>query len=130
MGQFAVRPVSEMASLHDGAVRLVGAELDLKSFGIQLLDFPPGFAGYPEHDHGDDGMEEVYVVLDGSAEFEIDGELVPLDSTRILRVSPPARRRLRPGPDGVRILAIGSTIGRPYERPGTFTVDAPPAAHA
>lgn len=91
---------------------------------MQLLDLPAGFSDYPEHDHSADGMEEVYVVLDGAAVFEIDGERVPLDRDRMLRVTPDARRKLHPGPEGVRILAIGSTLSRPYERPDAFRLKA------
>lgn len=124
MPTFAVKAIDEMAALHHGAVKLAADELDVRSFGMQLLDFPPGFRDYPEHDHAEDQMEEVYVVLDGSAEFEIDGQRVPVDERRMLRVAPEARRKLLPGPAGVRILAIGSTLGRAYERPESFRVTA------
>lgn len=124
MAGFAVKPIDEMAALHHGAVKLAAAELDVQSFGMQVLDFPPGFGDYPEHDHAADHMEEVYVVLDGAAEFEIDGERVPVEAGRMLRVAPEARRRLVAGEDGVRILAIGSTVGRPYERPDSFQLSA------
>jgi mannose-6-phosphate isomerase-like protein (cupin superfamily) len=72
---------------------------------------------YPEHDHSENGQEEVYVVLDGSAEFEIDGQRVSLDRERMLWVGAGTRRRLEPGPQGVRILVIGSAPGKRYERP-------------
>ena len=117
MSGFAVRQIDEMATVNDGIVKLAGAELGVESFGIQVFDFPGGFEDYPEHDHAEEGMEEVYLVLSGSAAFEIDGELVPLDRGRILRVEPGSRRKLLPGPEGVRILAIGSTPGETYERP-------------
>ena len=117
MSGFAVRQIDEMATVNDGIVKLAGAELGVESFGIQVFDFPGGFEDYPEHDHAEEGMEEVYIVLSGSAAFEIDGELVPLDRGRILRVEPGSRRKLLPGPEGVRILAIGSTPGASYKRP-------------
>ena len=47
----------------------------------------------------------------------IDGEPVSLDPDRMLRVAPESRRRLEPGPEGVRILVVGSTPGGTYERP-------------
>jgi mannose-6-phosphate isomerase-like protein (cupin superfamily) len=117
MAEFTLREIGEMESINTGIVKLAGAELGVRSFGIQVFDFPAGFSEYPEHDHGSDGQEEVYVVLSGSAEFAIDGERVPLDRNRMLRIGPGARRKLTPGPDGVRILAIGSAPGQPYERP-------------
>src|ERR1700716_543405 len=43
-------------------------------------------------DHSKNGQEEVYLVLDGSADFEIDGQQVSLDRQRMLRVGASARR--------------------------------------
>jgi mannose-6-phosphate isomerase-like protein (cupin superfamily) len=114
---FTLKPIDEMATANEGIVRLAGAELGVESFGIQVFDFPPEFPDYPEHDHAEEGMEEIYVVLEGSADFEIDGNRVSLDRKRMLRIAPQSRRKLLPGPDGVRILAIGAVPGKPYERP-------------
>jgi uncharacterized cupin superfamily protein len=124
MSGFTVKPIDEMEALHHGSVKLAGAELGVESFGMQVLDFPPGFSDYPEHDHSEDGQEEVYVVLRGSAECEVAGERVRLDPGRIICIDPESRRRLEPGPEGVRILAIGSTRGKPYQRPEDFQLAA------
>jgi hypothetical protein len=74
MSRYTVKAIDDLAGIHDGLVKLAGAELGVQSFGLQVLDFPAGFAHYPEHDHSEDGQEEVYVVLQGSAEFTVDGE--------------------------------------------------------
>ncbi len=124
MRRYTVKQIDELQSIHDGAVKLAGAELGVQSFGLQVLDFPAGFAHYPEHDHSEDGQEEVYVVLRGSAEFTVDGESVPLNAGGMLRVPADSRRGLDPGPDGVRILAIGCTPGSAYERPEDFRLAA------
>jgi uncharacterized cupin superfamily protein len=117
MTGFMIKPISEMETINHGITKLAGAELGVESFGIQVFDFPPGFSDYPEHNHSQDGQEEVYVVLCGSAEFEIAGERVPIDAGRMLWIAAGSKRRLEPGPDGVRVLAIGSTPHKPYERP-------------
>ena len=117
MDGFTVKTIDEMEAVNDGIVKLAGAELGVESFGIQVFDFPAGFSDYPEHDHTRDGQEEVYVVLGGSVEFEIGDERVPLDRERMLWVGAGTKRKLTPGPDGVRILVIGSTPGKPYDRP-------------
>lgn len=49
MDAFRVERIDELASIHGGAVKLAGDELGLQSFGLQVLDFPAGFAEYPEH---------------------------------------------------------------------------------
>jgi uncharacterized cupin superfamily protein len=125
MKGYTLRAIDEMQSLHHGAVKLAGAELGVQTFGVQVLDLPSGFSDYPAHDHADDGQEEVYVVLRGQAEFEIDGERIAVDAGRMLRVEPASRRRVRPGRDGVRILAIGRPPGAAYERPEPFRLAVP-----
>jgi mannose-6-phosphate isomerase-like protein (cupin superfamily) len=124
MSRYTVKTIDELEAIHHGAVKLAGAELGVQSFGLQVLDFPPEFSDYPEHDHADDGQEEVYVVLHGSVEFEIDGERTPVRAGQIAYICPDATRKLWPGPDGARIVAIGCAADRPYERPDHFRIGA------
>ena len=119
---YTVKTIDELESIHHGAVKLAGAELGIQSFGMQVLDFPAGFSEYPEHDHAEDGQEEVYVVLDGRADFVIDGEEVTISPGQLLKVDAASRRTLRPVEQGVRILAIGCTPARAYERPQAFQI--------
>lgn len=123
MSDYTVRSVDELEAIHHGAIKLAGAGLGIESFGLQVLDFPAGFADYPEHDHSADGQEEVYVLLHGSAEFHIDGERTTAVAGQIVRIGPAATRKVTPGPDGVRILAIGCAADRPYERPQHFRLE-------
>jgi mannose-6-phosphate isomerase-like protein (cupin superfamily) len=120
---YTLKRIDELASIQHGAVKLAGDDLGVQAFGLQVLDLPTGFADYPEHDHRDDGQEEVYVVLAGSAEFEVGGERFSAEAGGMLRVSPDSRRKLVAGPDGARILAVGCTPGG-YERPEAFRVGA------
>ncbi|MGH2936321.1 MAG: cupin domain-containing protein [Gaiellaceae bacterium] len=122
MNGFTLKRIDELSSINHGAVKLAGDELGVRSFGMQVLDLPAGFADYPEHDHGGDGQEEVYVVLSGSAEFTVAGERISAAAGSMVRVEPAARRKLVPGPDGARILAIGGAPN--YERPDVFRVTA------
>jgi mannose-6-phosphate isomerase-like protein (cupin superfamily) len=124
IGGYAAKSIDEMESIHGGAVKLAAEELGVESFGMQVLDFPAGFEHYPEHDHSADGQEEVYVVLRGSAEFEINSERVPIDSGRIVRIAAGSRRKLHPGESGVRVLAIGCAPAGAYERPEDFRLGA------
>lgn len=122
MNEFTLKRIDELSSINHGAVKLAGDELAVQSFGMQVLDLPAGFTDYPEHDHAEDGQEEVYVVLAGSAELTVAGERVEAAAGSMVRVDPAAKRKLVPGPDGARILAIG---GAPdYERPDVFRVAA------
>src|SRR5436305_1561637 len=116
---------ASLSTAYGGACRRAGAELGVESFGLQVFAMPAGFENYPEHDHSQDGQEEVYVVLRGSGEFEIDGEPVPVDPERIVRVAAGTKRKLRPGPQGIRVLALGGIPGALYERPEPVQLRAP-----
>ncbi len=117
MPNHTVKRIDEMDTAFGGGMRLARAALGVTSFGIQVEEFPPDFDQYPEHSHAEDGQEEVYLVLRGDAEIEIDGQRIPLDTETIVRVGPGARRRIIPGPQGVRILALGAVPGAVYEPP-------------
>ena len=117
MAGFTAKSIDELRTTSNGFTRLAGADLGVESFGMQVFDFPPDFQDYPEHDHGDEGQEEVYIVLRGSMNVEVGGERVSLSVGDMVRVAPATRRKLLPGPDGVRVLALGSVIDGEYERP-------------
>ena len=125
MSNYAVKRIDEMEAIFHGAFRRAGAELEVESFGLQIFDMPAGADQYPEHDHSEDGQEEVYVTLRGSGEWNIDGQRVPVDPENILRVSAGTKRKLTPGPDGIRVLALGGVPGKVYERPEPFKLGAP-----
>jgi len=66
------------------------------------------------------GQEEVYVALRGSGILEAEGEKYPIDPEHIVRVGPSVVRKITPGPDGLRLLALGATPGEPYDAGGTL----------
>src|ERR1700693_5251486 len=117
MSSYTVKRIDEMETSYGGAMRLARAALGVASFGMQVEEFPPNFDQYPEHTHSEDGQEEVYVILRGSAEIEIDGERIPLDPETVVRVGPGVSRRIFSGPQGGRILALGGVPGSVYEPP-------------
>lgn len=117
MPSYTLKRIDEMETAFGGGMRLARASLGVTSFGMQVEEFPPDFDQYPEHSHEEDGQEEVYVVLRGNAEIEIDGERIPIDPETIVRVGPDVSRRIFPGPEGVRILALGGVPAAAYEPP-------------
>jgi len=117
MSGYTVKRIDEMDTAFGGGMRLARASLGVTSFGMQVEEFPPNFDQYPEHSHDEDGQEEVYMVLRGSAEIEIDGERIPMDADTVVRVGPGISRRIFAGPEGVRMLALGGVPGVAYEAP-------------
>jgi mannose-6-phosphate isomerase-like protein (cupin superfamily) len=125
MSDFRVVKIDDMEAIAFGTFRRARAELDVTAFGLQILDLPPNLDAYPEHDHGEDGQEEVYFVLRGSGEIEIDGERFALDPDTAVSVKSGTRRKLWPGPDGLRVIAIGGRPGAAYEGKGISELGAP-----
>ena len=98
----------------EGRFRYAAKSLGVSSWGMNLLHLPPGWIEYPDHDHAKDGQEEVYVVLDGSAQLQAGSEPFTLEPGVLARVGPGQKRKIVPGPDGVTLLALGGTPGKAY----------------
>ena len=131
MTDYAVKRIDEMEAIYGRAFKRARAELGVNAFGIQVLDFPANATQYPEHDHAEDGQEEVYVALRGSGEIEIEGERHTLDSETMVRVSPGVKRKIWTGDEELRLLAIGGVPGAGYEAPELTELGAPdPLAQA
>jgi hypothetical protein len=118
-----LKAIDDMESIHGGMVRRARAELGVTAWGMQVLTLPPGWDGYPSHDHGpaayDPDQEEVYVPLEGSATLVADGVEYDLRPGSMARVGPTQLRRILPGPEGIRFLALGGGPGA--FSPGVWT---------
>jgi mannose-6-phosphate isomerase-like protein (cupin superfamily) len=125
MSTYAVKRIDEMEAVYGGAFKRARAELGVESFGMQIIDMPANFDGYPEHDHGEDGQEEVYLALRGGGELEIDGERFPLDPDHAARVGPGVSRKVWPGEEGIRVLVLGGKAGSLYEAPEISKLGVP-----
>jgi len=125
MGGYAVKKIDEMEAIYGGAFKRVRAELGVESFGMQIIDLPPNYENYPEHDHEQDGQEEVYLALSGDGELDIAGERFPLDSDHVARIGPGVMRKVYPGAEGIRILVIGGKVGASYDAPDITKLGEP-----
>jgi hypothetical protein len=115
MSDYTAKPIGEMEASYGGGFVKARAELGVSAFGMQVIQLPPDFGDYPEHDHSESGQEEVYLPIGGSGWIEIDGERVDLDTDTFVRVGPAARRKVYSGPEGLRVLAIGGAPGHAYQ---------------
>jgi hypothetical protein len=115
MADYTAKPIGEMEASYGGGFVKARAELGVSAFGMQVIQLPPDFGDYPEHDHSESGQEEVYLPIGGSGWIEIDGERVDLDTDTLVRVGPAARRKVYSGPEGLRMLAIGGAPGQAYQ---------------
>jgi tetratricopeptide (TPR) repeat protein len=91
---------------------------DIASFGVQAYRAPSGIDVIRAHDEmllGEAGQEELYIVLQGAATFEIDGETFEAPEGSLVQVRPTAMRKATAKDDGTTILVVGGTPGKAYE---------------
>jgi hypothetical protein len=90
----------------------VREHLGIHAFGINAYTPGDNDTLIGEHDEAGSGQEELYIVLDGKATFEIDGETVDAPAGTFVYVGPEARRKATG--EGT-ILALGATPGEAYQ---------------
>ena len=124
-----VAAIDEMEPIHGGLARRARATLGVSSWGMQVLTLPPHWDGYPDHNHDatafDPHQEEVYVPLSGSATLVAGDQRFELVPGMMARVGPQQLRRILPGPEGVRLIALGGRPGA-FDAPGWTELGAPP----
>src|SRR3954454_25232849 len=89
----------------------VREHLGIHSFGINAVTLGEDGTLINEHDEAGSGQEEVYVVLDGTATFEIDGETFEAPAGTFVSCQPEAKRSAT---GDATVLALGGTVGEAY----------------
>lgn len=80
-----------------GGLHFLRDELGCENLGFSVLDADPGWVG-KEHDHAEEGHEEVYFLVEGEATLTVDGDEIRMEAGDAVRVSPDATRQLENGP--------------------------------
>lgn len=115
MSNYTAKRINEMEAGFGGGFVKARAELGASAFGMQIVQMPPDYSDYPDHDHAESGQEEVFATLAGSGWMEVDGERVEMDPETMVRVAAHVKRKVYAGPNGIRMLVIGGTPGKAYE---------------
>ena len=89
----------------------VREHLGIHAFGVNAYTAGEDGTLINEHDEAGSGQEELYIVLDGKATFDIDGETVDAPAGTFLFVQPESRRRAT---GNGTVLAVGATAGEAY----------------
>jgi mannose-6-phosphate isomerase-like protein (cupin superfamily) len=116
MADVTVKRIDEFED-YGGQFFYAAKGLGVTAWGMNVEKLPAGWAEYPNHDHAEQGQEEVYVVLEGSATLTAGDETWELTPGTLARVGPEQKRQIVPGDQGATILAIGGIPGAPYEPP-------------
>ena len=123
MADVTVMAIDDMEPIYGGLARRARAELGVTAWGMQVMTLPPNWDGYPMHNHDggayDPNQEEVYIPLDGGATLVADGNEYELRPGMMARVGPAQLRRIVPGPEGIRFVALGGAPGA--FAPGAWT---------
>jgi hypothetical protein len=115
MADYTAKRINDMEAGFGGGFVKARAELGVSAFGMQVIQLPPNFSDYPEHDHAESGQEEVFLAIGGSGWIDIEGARVDVDGDTLVRVGPDVKRKVYSGPEGLRLLAIGGCPGEPYK---------------
>ncbi|HMD52425.1 MAG TPA: hypothetical protein VKG62_06890 [Solirubrobacteraceae bacterium] len=124
MADYTAKQIGEMETAFGGGFVKARAELGVSSFGMQVIRMPPNYGDYPEHDHEQDGQEEVYLAMKGSGWIDVDGEQVDLDGDTLVRIAPGTKRKVHAGPDGLQLLVLGGCPGEAYKAPAITELGA------
>ncbi|HST25518.1 MAG TPA: tetratricopeptide repeat protein [Gaiellaceae bacterium] len=119
---YSVARIDDIEEVDDGRCpwRPVRLHLGIKSFGLNSWTAKAaGDRIINEHVEDDPGgHEELYVVTDGRATFELDGEKVDAPAGTLVFAKPGVKRTAFADEAGTTILAFGGAAGEAYEALG------------
>lgn len=122
MSGYKVARLDEIDELDDGRepYRPVRHHLGITSFGITTWTArAAGDRLINEHDESEpDSQEELYLVLQGNAVFELDGDRVAAPVGTFVFAPPGVKRTAFADEAGTTVVALGGTPGKAYEPDG------------
>jgi tetratricopeptide (TPR) repeat protein len=121
MSGYEVAHLDEIDEATDGREpwRPVRHHLGITAFGINAwTGREAGDRILNEHDEADDTQEELYLVHQGRAKFELDGEDVDAPAGTFVFARPGVKRTAFAEEPGTTIVAVGGTPGEAYQASG------------
>ena len=122
MAVYAVAHLDEIEEFEDAGshYRPIRHQLGITAFGVTAwTGHVAGDRVINEHDEGDPTADqELFLVLRGHAEFEIDGDRVDAPTGTLVFASPGITRTASAKEPGTTILAVEGTPGKGYDARG------------
>jgi mannose-6-phosphate isomerase-like protein (cupin superfamily) len=87
--------------------RFARSHIDSEDLGVTYISYEPGVRSPMGHSHR--VQEEVYVVVSGAGRIKLNDDLLDLRPWDVVRVAPSTVRAVEGGPEGIELIAIGST---------------------
>jgi quercetin dioxygenase-like cupin family protein len=79
--------------------------MEARDIGVSHWRYAPNLRNPTAHKHRE--QEEAYLVIRGSGEILLDGEVSQLRQWDLVRVAPEVVRAFAAGPEGMEIVAVG-----------------------
>ena len=89
--------------------------MDIESFGVNAVTKPKGEWLTPVHDEIKEKQDELFVVIEGCAEFHLDGQKIEVKPSTLVSAKPNVKRGALALETPTTILIIGSPIGEIYK---------------
>ena len=122
MAVYAVAHLDEIEEFEDAGshYRPIRHELGITAFGVTAwTGHAAGDRVINEHDEGDPTADqELFLVLRGHAEFEVDGDRVDAPSGTLVFAAPGTKRTASAKEAGTTIIAVEGTPGKGYDARG------------
>jgi hypothetical protein len=121
MSGYAVARLDEIEEITDGRQpwRPIRHHFGIRAFGVNA--WTAGAAGdriINEHDESDDSNEELYLVHQGRATFELDDQRVDASAGTLVFARPGVKRTAFAEEPETTIIALGGIPGKAYEPDG------------
>ncbi len=126
MAAYSVTRFDAIDEVDDGGApyRPVRHHFGIASFGVNSLTGRKTADRITNEHSEEDDQEELYLVLQGRAAFELDGERVDAPTGTLVFAAPGVKRTAFSEEDGTTIVVVGGKPGKAYEVLG-FEVWAP-----
>jgi mannose-6-phosphate isomerase-like protein (cupin superfamily) len=87
----------------------------ISAFGVNAVTKDADNVLIPEHDHAENGDQELYVILVGEALATLDGEQVRVPAGCAVGVEGATRRKFESTTSPTTLMVIGAVPGQAYE---------------
>jgi uncharacterized cupin superfamily protein len=91
--------------------------LGIEAFGVNGVTKSKGEWLTPVHDELEGNQDELFIVMEGLAEFELDGEKIKASTGTLVSIKPSVKRGVLALETPTTLLIVGAPIGAIYRPP-------------
>lgn len=91
--------------------------MGISAFGVNGSTVDKGESLTPEHDELKSNQEELFIIVEGSAEFTLDGKKVIAPEGSLVFIDPKVKRSATALKTPTTMIIIGAPIGETYSAP-------------